>query len=113
MTKWKAFVKKLLELLDDVLAYLLTIAGILFSAYLPLLKTGEDIQVSVSWWKLLVAAACALMVVAKQEIIVPDDKGNIDKSRAGRKRRFLLRMANALAQGIMWDTFIQFTNKMG
>ena len=103
MAKLKTFFKWLGDILDDILAYVLTVVGILASAYLPLLKSGEAINVDLGIWKLALSAIVALMIVGTGEQL--DDNDIIDKakSKAGRKKRFWQRMSNALAQGVMWS----------
>jgi hypothetical protein len=107
MGKLKSFWIKLFDILDDVLAYALTIIGILSSTYIPLLKTNKSIDISIDWGRLVIAAVVALLIIGKQETIVPDKEGNTIKAREGRKNRFLLRMINALGQGVLWS---QITN---
>jgi len=103
----KMFWKKFFDFTDDVLAYVLTIVGILCSSYVPLLKSGESFSVEMNWWKVAVAAVVALMIVSKQETLEIDESGSKSKSREGRKKRFALRMFNALSQGIAWNQIIQ------
>jgi len=91
------------DVIDDALAYLLTIVGILSAAYIPMLKTGEIIDIRLNYGRLIIAAVVALLVIAKQEHIGGEDTA---KARAGRRRNFGPRMINALAQGVMWVQFI-------
>jgi hypothetical protein len=95
------------DLVDDVLAYFLTIVGILLSSYLPMLKTTGTIDVSLDFWRIGISAVVALIIVGKNESVSPDENGNTEKARAGRRKNFLPRMANALAQGIAWNTIMQ------
>jgi hypothetical protein len=95
---WRRF----MDVADDVLAYVLTVAGIILSNTLPALKAGGDIAVSLNPWRLAVAAAVALILVGKQEALDVDEAGSKDRSREGRRKRFWSRMGNALAQGMMW-----------
>jgi hypothetical protein len=104
MNKIKQFWSKVFDFLDDVLAYLLTIIGILSSTYLPLLKIQGDINIKVDLGRVAIAAVAALLVIGKQEQIVPDKEGDSVKAREGRKRKFLLRMINSLGQGVLWST---------
>jgi hypothetical protein len=104
MNKIKQFWNKVFDFLDDVLAYLLTIIGILSSTYLPLLKVQGDINIKVDLGRVAIAAVAALLVIGKQEQIVPDKEGDSVKAREGRKRKFLLRMINSLGQGVLWST---------
>jgi hypothetical protein len=109
MGKLKKFWLQLFYMLDDFLAYILTIVGILCSNYLPLLKTNSRIDIAMDWWRIGLASVVALLVIGKQESLDIDENGSIDKSRTGRKKRFTIRMINALSQGIMWATFINLT----
>jgi|WetSurMetagenome_2_1015567.scaffolds.fasta_scaffold753571_1 hypothetical protein len=95
---------KLIDVLDDILAYLLTIVGILSSTYIPMLKTGEPIDIRVNSGRLIVSAIVALLIIAKQERITGEDTA---KARAGRRANFASRMLNALAQGVMWVQIMQ------
>ena len=106
MGKLKKFWLKLFDILDDIMAYILTIIGILCSNYLPLLKTNGKIDIIVDWWRIGLAAIVALLVIGKQESLDMDENGSTDKSKSGRKKRFTIRMINALSQGIMWAAFI-------
>jgi len=110
MAKIKALWKKIFDLLDDFLAYLLTIIGILCSNYLPLLKTNEQIIINIDWWRFGLAAIMALLVIGKQEALDVDESGDKIKSKEGRKKRFFSRMINALAQGVMWSQFMQLAS---
>lgn len=103
MTKLRKLFTWLADILDDVLAYILTVVGILASTYLPLLKTGEVINVELGIWKVVLSAIVALMIVGKDEHLETDDAGDKSRSKAGRKKRFWTRMSNALAQGVMWS----------
>jgi hypothetical protein len=111
MNKIKMFWDKLFDFLDDVLAYILTILGIVVSAYIPLLKTTGTINLTIDWWRIGIAAIVALVIIGKQESLDIDESGSKDKSKAGRKKRFTSRMTNAVAQGIMWDTLINLASK--
>lgn len=100
--KLKLILRRIYDIADDVLAYILTVSGILLSNALPALKAGEDMAVSLNPWRIAVAAAVAIILVSRQEALDIDEDGTRDKSRAGRRRRFWQRMGNALAQGMMW-----------
>ena len=106
MAKLKKFFFWLADVLDDVLAYILTMIGILASNYLPLLKSMDSITVDVGIWKIILSAIIALMIVGKGEQLDGTVSEEKVKSKAGRKKRFLLRMSNALAQGVMWSQLI-------
>jgi hypothetical protein len=82
----------------------LTIIGILSSTYIPMLKTTGKITLDIDWGRFIIAAIVALLVIGKQEQLTPDKEGDKTKSREGRKNRFLIRMINALGQGVLWTT---------
>jgi hypothetical protein len=103
MKKMKAFMKWVVDVSDDFLAYLLTVAGILLSNYIPLLKSGAPIKISIETGRIVLAAAVAILIVVKQETIT----GNSLEAKAGRKKNFVNRMMNALSQGVMWATLVQ------
>ena len=94
--------RRIVDVADDVLAYVLTVGGILLSNVLPALKAGDDFAVSLNPWRIAVAGAVAIILVSRQETLEADDDGTRDRSRAGRRKRFWARMGNALAQGMMW-----------
>lgn len=104
MSKLKGLWYKVFDILDDILAYLLTIVGILSSTYIPMLKTGEAIDIRVNLGRLVVASIVAILVIARQEKISGDDTA---KARAGRRRNFGARMINALGQGVLWVQVLQ------
>jgi hypothetical protein len=106
MGKLRAFWKNVIDLLDDFLAYVLTIVGILLSNYIPLLKTTGIIDIKMDWFRIGISAIVAIMIIGKQESLELDETGSKEKSKAGRKKRFSIRMFNALAQGISWSTIM-------
>jgi len=110
MGKLKKFWQKTIDVLDDFLAYLLTIIGILISNYIPLLKTTNIINIQMDWFRVGISAIIALMIIAKQETLELDETGNKEKSKLGRKKRFSIRMFNALSQGIAWSTMINMAS---
>lgn len=95
-----SFKKWFFDWADDVLAYVLTVAGILLSNGISMLKTNDAITLDMSPMRLVLAAIVALMVVTKQEYI-PSDPTN--KAKEGRRKNFAVRMGNAIAQGFMWS----------
>jgi hypothetical protein len=111
MSKLKQFWNKVFDFLDDILAYILTIIGIIVSNYIPLLKTSGTIHIEADWWRLGISAIVALMLIGKQEALVADNEGSIDKAKAGRKKKFSLRMFNALSQGMAWAQLIDMASK--
>lgn len=98
-----SFKKWFLDWADDVLAYVLTVAGILLSNGISMLKTNDAITLDMSPMRLVLAAIVALMVVTRQEIVVSDPQGNTQKAKEGRRKNFAVRMGNAIAQGFMWS----------
>jgi hypothetical protein len=102
MKKMRAVLTWLADILDDVLAYALTIIGILFANYVPMLKGTGTINLKIEMGRILVAAVVALIIIGKQEYL---PNSNAD-TRAGRRKNFVQRMVNALSQGIAWDTII-------
>jgi hypothetical protein len=104
MSKLKGLWYKVFDVLDDILAYLITIVGILSSTYIPMLKTGESIDIRLNYGRLIIAAIVALLIIAKQEHISGEDTA---KARAGRRKNFASRMLNALAHGVMWVQIMQ------
>jgi hypothetical protein len=103
MSKLKQFWNKLFYFLDDILAYVLTILGIISSTYIPLLKNNGSINISIDWGRIVIASIVALLIIGKQESLDSDETGDTSKSRAGRKKRFIHRMINALGQGVLWS----------
>lgn len=90
------------ELADDVLAYILSVVGILFSNIIPLMQSNEAFTLDLGAWRIAGAFIISFLLIGKQEQLSPDEEGNTAKARAGRKSRFWIRMSNALAQGFMW-----------
>lgn len=111
MGKIKAFWNKAFDIIDDILAYILTIIGIIISNYIPLLKTSGTIHIEADWWRLAISAIVALMIIGKQETLMLDENGSTDKAKAGRKKKFSLRMFNALSQGMAWAQLIDMASK--
>lgn len=105
--KLKKFWNWLFDILDDILAYILTIVGILASTYIPLLKTKGTIEIEIDWGRIVISAIVALMIIGQQETLESDEAGSKVKSKEGRKKRFGARMINALSQGVMWNQIIQ------
>ena len=99
----KRFWARIIDVADDILAYVLTVVGILVSNYLPVLKTTGHIDVSLDWWRIAIASLVALMIVAQQEHVDPTVPG----AKAGKRSNFGKRMGNALAHGIAWNQVMQ------
>jgi len=104
MSRFRRFWNKFVDIFDDFLAYILTIIGILYSTYQPMLQTTGHISFDIDWQRIVVAAIGALLVIGKQEQLTPDREGDKTAAREGRKNRFVLRMINALGQGVLWST---------
>jgi hypothetical protein len=102
MAKLSRFLHKLADVLDDVLAYILTVAGIIASNYLPIFQRNEPLDIQVGWYKLALAALIAFVIVGRGEHLDADEDGTKTRSRIGRRKRFWSRMANAVSQGFMW-----------
>lgn len=102
MITLKKFWTWFVDFADDVLAYILTLAGILLSNGLSMLKTNDAIVLDMSPMRLVLAAIVALMVVTRQEAI-PNEPTNKAQAREGRRKNFGIRMGNAIAQGFMWS----------
>jgi hypothetical protein len=111
MAKFKKFINKFIDAVDNFLAYILTIIGIVVSNYIPLLKTSGIINIEADWWRLGISAIVALMIIGRQETLVADNDGSTDKAKAGRKKKFSLRMFNALSQGMAWQQLIDIASK--
>jgi len=97
MATIKKFWSWFVDWADDVLAYILTVAGILLSNGLSMLKTNEAISLDMSPMRLVLSAIVALMVVTRQETVSSDPK-----AKEGKRHNFGVRMGNAVAQGFMW-----------
>jgi hypothetical protein len=95
----KKFLKWIANIADDVLAYVLTVAGILFSNVLPYLNSNESFAVHISAWRISGALLVALLITLWQETLKPDEDGSKVLSRQGRKKKFIQRMFNALLFG--------------
>jgi hypothetical protein len=87
---------KIIDLLDDVLAYALTVAGILVSNYLPDLSSKGKINIEIDVGRVILALIVALILINKTE--KTDGK---PESRAARRKNFVIRMVNALSQGAL------------
>jgi len=95
----KKFWKFIINIADDVLAYILTVIGILFSNIVPLMQGNENIVININAWKISSALVVALLITLWQETLKPDEDGQKIKSREGRKKKFIQRMFNALMFG--------------
>ena len=52
-----------------------------------------------------------IMIIGKQENLTIDETGTTEKAKAGRKKKFSIRMFNALSQGMAWAQLIDFASK--
>lgn len=100
------FFKKLGDILDDVLAYILTVVGILFSNAIPMFKSGEAIVIDLGIIRIIVAMIIAILFVSDQENLGKTEGETRAIVKQGRRKNFRKRMANALAQGVMWSYFL-------
>lgn len=98
------------DVTDDVLAYVLTVVGILFSNAVPMLKNNEPIALDFGLLRIIVACLVAILFVNDQENLGKVDGETKAAAKAGRRKNFRKRMANALAQGVMWA---QIMNMVG
>lgn len=110
MAKIKSFFKWLGDVLDDVLAYVLTVVGILFSNVLPMLKSNDPISLDIGVMRIVAACIVALLFVNDQEKVGAADTETKAKAKEGKRANFRKRMTNALAQGFMWS---QVMNMVG
>lgn len=107
----KKFYKWFVEIIDDILAYVLTVVGILFSNAIPLLKTNEPLTIDIGYMRIVAACIVALLFVTNQEKLIADpETGSKVIAKQGRKKNFKARMINALSQGFMWS---QVMNMVG
>lgn len=91
----KTFLKKLWDVADDVLAYILTVVGILAANYIPMLESGQTITIDVGIGRVVVAGLVALLVVGYSET-----KGD---NKDGKKSNWKLRYMNAIMHGLGWQ----------
>ena len=103
MAKLKKFFSWLADILDDVLAYILTVVGILFSNVVPLLKSNEPLSIDIGAMRIVAACIVALLFVSDQEKIGATDIDTKAKAKEGKRANFRKRMINALSQGFMWS----------
>jgi hypothetical protein len=102
MAKLKSFFKLIGDVLDDVLAYILTVVGILLSNALPLMKSNEPFTLDIGAVRIVVALLVAFLFVTDQESLGVKDAEGKAIAKSGRRKNFRKRMANALSQGFMW-----------
>ena len=110
MAKLKKFFSWLADTLDDVLAYVLTVVGILFSNAVPLLKNNEPLILDMGMMRIVAACIVAILFVSNQESVGETEGETKAKAKEGRRKNFKKRMINALSQGFMWS---QVMNMVG
>lgn len=110
MAKLKKFFSWLADILDDVLAYILTVVGILFSNAVPLLKSNEPLDLDMGTMRIVAACIVAILFVSNQESVGEVEGETKAKAKEGRRKNFKKRMINALSQGFMWS---QVMNMVG
>lgn len=105
--KMRRVLNKIIDIVDDILAYILTIVGIMVSNYIPMLQGTDAIDIKIDPWRIALSAIVALIIIGKQEAILEQEEEGKTKARMGRRRRFFIRMVNALSQGMMWSQLMQ------
>jgi hypothetical protein len=93
------FKRWIVEAWDDLMVYALTLLGVIMAQFLPLLKSSDDFDLTVSGPRALVAAVVALWLVLQDE----DDKGD-PLAKKGKKANLRRRFASALTGGFSWST---------
>jgi hypothetical protein len=106
----KKVFRTLFDIADSVLAYILTVAGILFSNVVPLIKSNEPFTIDMGIWRIAASMVIAFIFVGQQEQLTADESGSNAKAREGRRKNFKNRMANALAHGFMWAQLINIAS---
>lgn len=101
----KKFRKWIVDIADDVLAYVLTVLGILFSNILPLMQSNEPFNLDIGIWRIIGAMVISILLVSKHEQL-PIDNETAAKAREGRRKNFGYRMSYALSQGFMWSMLV-------
>ncbi len=91
---------------DEILVYFVTVASILMSQYIEILKSGEDIEFTVQTGKLLVAMFIALMITLKTEETKGSNEQEKTASRSGKRNNLGGRLYVALSSGMMWPQII-------
>lgn len=91
--------KWITEFWDEALVYALTLLGVLMAQFLPMLKSPDNFDITVSLPRALVASVVALWLVLQDE----DTKGDIT-ARRGKKAALKRRFSSALTNGFTWST---------
>lgn len=100
--------RKLLSWADDWFVYAVTLASIMFSSQMDVLKAGGDISLDISYGRFFLSSIVCLGIIAYQESLVKDEGGSTAKSRAGRKKHFWERVGKGIAFGISWPQVLEF-----
>ncbi len=95
----KKFWKSIFNVLDDVLAYVLTLLCVIFSNVVSALQTKEVLFVDISLVRIIGSALVELLLTLWQEYNKPDETGSKEKSKEGKKKHFLKRMIYAMLFG--------------
>ncbi len=98
----KKFTHTLLELWDDLLVYFMTLVSILAVPYLPLLKSGGDILLSIHWGNIIIAGVAAFYFVLRDETKAPgknEDGTPMSKAKLKERKRNNLQQRLAAAMG--------------
>lgn len=95
----KKFWKSVFNILDDVLAYVLTLLCVIFASIIPLLGTNQTLKVDTGIVRIVGSALVALLLTLWQEYNKPDDEGSRAKSKEGKKKHFIKRMIYAMLFG--------------
>ena len=82
---------------QDFGIYVFCLVGVALSRYVPDFKAGIEPEIAFSWFRLVMSAAIAVIVV------FGFDAGG-DKN--GKRQRWVRRAAFALSQGFMWEQLI-------
>jgi len=93
------FHRWLSETWDDVLVYILTLLGVIMAQFLPMLKSSDDFDLTVTGPRVLVASVVALWLVLQDE----DTKGDAI-AKKGKKANLKRRFASAMTSGFTWST---------
>jgi len=93
------FKRWIAEAWDDLLVFALTLLGVIMAQFLPLLKSSDDFDLTVTGPRVLVASVVALWLVLQDE----DTKGDPIAKR-GKKQALKRRLSAALTQGFTWST---------
>jgi len=101
--KWKTLWKWVGDVSDDFAAYVFTLAGVVLAQLAPYLATRGRIDPHVlgDWARLGISALVALYIVSTNET-----GADTPEKKAGKRANFKVRMANAFAHGVAWNTLM-------